>query len=416
MVALNGKINFHLAIWQVPRYTFCRRNLTHLDILRQNSVFSFIMKLTQLLEALDKRGIGEALLRGGEAMQTRVDGEWKPQGAVIPIGALGAMIEQGAPSQAVAQWQSDNRCQFEQNGFLVKAARRDDRVQIAVKRTQPSTSPFTESSSPIGVAPTMVAAKAPNLLQPAIVEWYYLDGGAESGPIASDQIRALMGSGTIGGDTMVWSDGMADWKPARDSDLRPMLPASALNAVAAAPSLAPAAPIAAPDASNGSVASTGRSTPFNVSTTGEEVELEARRNKGASWFYWIVGLTIINSIIVLSGIDFSFSLGATATLFANVLARETGTTSAHIMAIGFDIVVIGFYAMCGVMASRGATWAFILGIIFFALDSLLSLIGFQIIGILIHGWALFSIFTGMMACVNLNRLLREKAITGMPVR
>ena len=30
------------------------------------------MKLNQLLEALDKRGIGEALLRGGEAMQTRV--------------------------------------------------------------------------------------------------------------------------------------------------------------------------------------------------------------------------------------------------------------------------------------------------------------------------------------------------------
>ena len=393
------------------------------------------MKLNQLLDALNQRGIGEALLRGGEAMQTRADGEWKPQGAVIPIGALGTMLEQGAPPEAAAQWQSENRCQFEQDGFLVKAARSDDRVQVAVKRVQTSSSPFTQTSSldangatqtafapaaSVAVAASAATAvttatAARNTLKPAIVEWYYLDEGAEKGPIAPDRMRALISTGTITGDTIVWCDGMTDWQAARDSDLRPSLPAAALNPVPIAPPMSPVAPIAAPGASSSNGSMMGR-TPFTVSTTGEEVALEAQRNKGAGWFYWIVGLTIINTIIVMSGSDFSFSLGATATLFANVFARESHSSSAHLFAIIFDVVVVAFYAMCGVMGGRGATWAFILGLIFFALDSLLALIGFQIIGILIHGYALFCIFNGMMACVNLNRLQREKAMTGMPVR
>lgn len=384
------------------------------------------MKLPQLLEALDKRGIGEALLRGGEAMQTRVDGEWKPQGAVIPVGALGAMLEQGAPSQAVTQWQSENRCQFEQDGYLVKAARRDERVQVAVKRLTASSSPFTQTSSPMssatagasgGVAAVGATATAAKIsLQPAVVEWYYLDEGAEKGPVAPDRVRALISMGTISGDTMVWSDGMTDWKPARDSDLRPSLPASALNPVPSAPPLSPAAPIAAPGASSSNGSSVTGRTPFTVSTTGEEVEYEEQRNKGASWFYWIVGLTIINTIIMQSGMDWSFSLGATVTLFANVIAQTVDTSSARMLALLFDVLVIAFYAMCGVMGSRGATWAFVLGLIAFTIDSLFALIGFQIIGILIHGYALFCIFNGMMACMNLNRVLREKAMTGMPVR
>lgn len=216
------------------------------------------MNLTSLLEALKTRGIGEAVLRGGESMQTRVNGEWKSQGAAIPIGALATMIEQDAPPAALAQWQSENRCQFEQDGFLIKAARQGDRVQVALKLLNVSTAPFSDASSQTTFAPTTagtgavatVAATASvmakNPLRPAIVEWFYLDAGAEKGPVAPDRARILASTGTINGDTLVWCDGMSDWKPARDSDLRPLLPASALNPLPATPPLSPVAPIAAP--------------------------------------------------------------------------------------------------------------------------------------------------------------------------
>ena len=193
------------------------------------------MHLDQLLAALEKRGIGEALMRGGEPMQARSDGQWQAQGAPIAAANLSAIIENSAPAQALAQWQNQNQCQFESQGFLVKAARREERVQIAIKRQSVSTVIAPTTSAP-------ATASAP--LQPALVEWFYIDEGAEKGPLAPDRVRMLISMGTIGGDTLVWRDGMTDWLAARDSDLRGSLPASALSPTPVV--AAPVAPIAAP--------------------------------------------------------------------------------------------------------------------------------------------------------------------------
>lgn len=205
------------------------------------------MQLPQILAALEKRGIGEVLLRGGEAMQTRSDGQWQAQGAPVPATNLVAMIENAAPAQAIEQWRNSGQCQFEQDGFTIKAARREERVQVAIKRQVVAPDAFNVPNSAFNPAPSSGAvATAPaavTSLKPTIVEWFYLDGSDEKGPIAPDRVRALMSVGTIGAQTLVWSDGMAQWLPARDSDLRPLLPATALNPVPISP---PVAPIASP--------------------------------------------------------------------------------------------------------------------------------------------------------------------------
>lgn len=42
--------------------------------------------------------------------------------------------------------------------------------------------------------------------------WYYAVDGAQKGPITDDQFQALVASGYIKSDTLVWRSGMADWK------------------------------------------------------------------------------------------------------------------------------------------------------------------------------------------------------------
>jgi len=42
--------------------------------------------------------------------------------------------------------------------------------------------------------------------------WYYAVDGIQTGPITDDQFQALVASGTIKSDTLVWRSGMADWK------------------------------------------------------------------------------------------------------------------------------------------------------------------------------------------------------------
>ena len=44
--------------------------------------------------------------------------------------------------------------------------------------------------------------------------WHYNDSGEQRGPVTADEIKSLLASRKILADTLVWCDGMADWKPA----------------------------------------------------------------------------------------------------------------------------------------------------------------------------------------------------------
>ncbi len=53
--------------------------------------------------------------------------------------------------------------------------------------------------------------------------WYYALGDSEQGPIPAAELKALAVDGTIGPDTLVWKDGMPDWK--RAAEVPGLLPA-----------------------------------------------------------------------------------------------------------------------------------------------------------------------------------------------
>lgn len=43
--------------------------------------------------------------------------------------------------------------------------------------------------------------------------WYYGSNGNQHGPVEEAELRALIASGAVGSQTLVWCDGMGDWKP-----------------------------------------------------------------------------------------------------------------------------------------------------------------------------------------------------------
>ena len=43
--------------------------------------------------------------------------------------------------------------------------------------------------------------------------WYYGLNGDQHGPVDENEIRAMLASGMINGQTIVWRDGMAEWLP-----------------------------------------------------------------------------------------------------------------------------------------------------------------------------------------------------------
>ena len=48
------------------------------------------------------------------------------------------------------------------------------------------------------------------------MNWYYVEAGQQAGPVDDAQLSALVQSGKILADTLVWREGMANWQPYRE--------------------------------------------------------------------------------------------------------------------------------------------------------------------------------------------------------
>ena len=77
------------------------------------------------------------------------------------------------------------------------------------------------------------------------MDWYYAEAGKQAGPITEAELDALVQSGRISPDTLVWREGMATWQPYRE--VKPTPAATAAVAVAPAGSLPPVAASGEPE-------------------------------------------------------------------------------------------------------------------------------------------------------------------------
>jgi hypothetical protein len=151
-------------------------------------------------------------------------------------------------------------------------------------------------------------------------------------------------------------------------------------------------------------------------------ELFTRGKNGAAWFYWIAVLSLINSAMVLSQGGITFALGLTVTMIADLMAaraalKPDGDTAAIAAAIIFDAVILGLFALCGRLSQRRMLWIYALGMLLYLLDGLLCLaIGMKgglRMSLLIHGYALWSMWSGFWAYRQLNVLERQMMTMGV---
>ncbi len=128
---------------------------------------------------------------------------------------------------------------------------------------------------------------------------------------------------------------------------------------------------------------------------------------GANWFYWIAALSLVNSVVFLFGGNWSFFAGLAVTQLADALVYEIGGATndfsiAKAIALSLDVMVAGVFAFCGIFSGRAQIWAFVVGMVLYALDGVLALMlgGFLSAGF--HLFALIMIFKGLMAARELN--------------
>ncbi len=138
--------------------------------------------------------------------------------------------------------------------------------------------------------------------------------------------------------------------------------------------------------------------------------LRAFKN-GANWFYWIAGLSIVNSVISLAqgGLGFIFGLGITQVVDAiagAILAEQAEAAGLiRVIALGASVFFAGFFALFGWLANRRQGWALLIGMVLYLLDGAVFLLVQEWLSLAFHGLALYWMFQGYAALRRLKTML-----------
>ncbi|MEN3001766.1 MAG: hypothetical protein ABDI19_08000 [Armatimonadota bacterium] len=131
---------------------------------------------------------------------------------------------------------------------------------------------------------------------------------------------------------------------------------------------------------------------------------------GASWFYWIAGLSLVNTVIAFAGSNIRFVFGLGITDLVNSLAQYARQEQADIaeplsgIAVIVSVIAAGVLALFGWLSHRQMLWAYATGIVLYLCDGILCLIFQDWIAVVVHLIALFLLFRGFLAYAQLARL------------
>ena len=210
--------------------------------------------------------------------------------------------------------------------------------------------------------------------------------GKEYGPATLAEIKTWMSEGRINGQSEVTRSDIDYWALASNfSELE----------MAQTPAAAPAPqPVAGARPVTAGPATAPAAGPASLVA-------QAQLKSGASWFYWIAGLSLVNSAIAMSGTQGGFILGLGITQIFDAISQSMEGGSKTVVLL-LDVVAAGIFALFGVFAHKRHTWAFVVGMILYALDGVIFFLFQEWIGLGFHVFALFCLFRGFTACRVLN--------------
>lgn len=141
-------------------------------------------------------------------------------------------------------------------------------------------------------------------------------------------------------------------------------------------------------------------------------QFKAAGDSGANWFFWIAGLSLVNTAIAHSGGDRQFIVGLGITSIVDVVAAALGkehpeaAMTLTAIAVGFSVFISVIVVLFGWLSRRRVLWIYGIGMFLYLLDGLLYLLLGVYLSAAFHGYALFCMFQGFNAYRQLNQFER----------
>lgn len=137
------------------------------------------------------------------------------------------------------------------------------------------------------------------------------------------------------------------------------------------------------------IAYDGQNAAVRQQRTEEMLLANVAVKRGANWFFWIAALSLVNTLAVISGGRFHFLLGLGITDVTAALRPQL-----RAFAFLIDVLVLGFFAMCGYYAGKAHKWAFLMGMTFYVLDAGITMLSQDWLSFAFHIYALLCIWRG----------------------
>ena len=119
----------------------------------------------------------------------------------------------------------------------------------------------------------------------------------------------------------------------------------------------------------------------------------------ARWFWWIAGLSLVNTVLFFAGSDTSFVIGLAMTTLASAAFADNLP-----VAVALAGLTIGFYFFVGLQAGRHKLWAFYGGLVVYVADGILYVLFEDWMSVAFHTLAAFFIVKGIIRVRELARL------------
>jgi hypothetical protein len=147
----------------------------------------------------------------------------------------------------------------------------------------------------------------------------------------------------------------------------------------------------------------------------EELELLKQQiEQGARWFYWIIGLSLVNAVLLMAGADVHFIIGSSLIDVGAVWLHMDGAF-AKIGGTLFLLFAVGLYFFLGKKAHQGSKWAFIIGMSIYLVDGLIYFYCQDILSGLFHLYVLYRIYGGLKAIAPYRALQIDIEINAIVV-
>jgi len=146
----------------------------------------------------------------------------------------------------------------------------------------------------------------------------------------------------------------------------------------------------------------------------KRMDLVRQAKGGINWFYWVAALSIINTIITLTGGLANFFLGFGLIPLVNaLLARAAqgalaGGTDLNLVTrlagAVIDLALGGVFLLFGYLGQRSHRNWILVGIALYTFDGFIFLLYQDWLGVLFHAYVIYSLIRGLRAMDALSRM------------